>query len=124
MIELDAAGLAAGAVGAILLTWLIESAALHLLGAKPWWVAPMRGFGLALVSLIMLVFLRLFTPDLFVPPLLFLAVFAVDILIGGRSSRGRERLAISTLVSMFATGALLMVDGALRLSGYRLFLGL
>lgn len=124
MIELDPAWLAAGAVGAIALTWLIESATLHLLGVKPWWVALMRGFGLALTSLVMLILLRLFTPDLFAPPLLFLAVFAVDILIGGRSSRGRERLAISAVVSMVAVGALILVDGALRLSGYRLFLGL
>jgi len=124
MIELDPAWLAAGAVGAIALTWFIESATLHLLGVKPWRTVLMRGFGIALISLVMLVFLRLFTPDLFVPPLLFLAVFAVDLLIGGRLSRRRERLATSTLVSMFAVGTLILVDGALRLSGCRLFLGL
>jgi len=124
MIELDPVWLAAGAVGATALTWLIESATLHLLGVKPWRVVMMRGFGLALISLVLLVFLRLFTPDLFVPPLLFLAVFAVDFLIGGRSSRRRERLAISTLVSTVTVGALILIDGALRLSGYRLFLGL
>jgi len=124
MIEPDAARLTAGVLGAVALAWLIESATLHLLGIKPWRIALARGFGLALISLIVLVLLRLFTPDLFVPPLLFLVVFAADVLIGGRSPRGGERLAISILVAMVAVGTLMLVDGSLRLSGYGLSLGL
>jgi hypothetical protein len=124
MIEQVPAYLAAGALAAVAFTWFAESVTLHLLGVRSWRVALLRGLGLAQLSLVALVLLRLFLPDLFVPPLIFLAVLAVDFLIDRRSTSTSRRLGRSVVVSMIAVGALLLVDGALHLSGNRLALGL
>jgi len=120
----DAATLATSAIAAAIFTWFVGSVTLRLLGEKKWSTAVPLGLGLAILSLALLVSFRVLMPDMFVVPLVSLTVCGAILLDGKRSLSRRRRLAISIVVSMTVVGALVLIDGLLRLSGYRLSLGL
>lgn len=124
MIEVDVARLAVGIVGAAALTWLVTSTTLLLFGVRTCWAALTRGLGLALLSLVMLVTLRLFAPDTLILPVVFLFICAGSLLYRKKSPLTNERLAVSIVASMAAVGAIALADGLLRFSGSRLSLGL
>jgi len=124
MIEADAARLAVGIVGAAVLTWLVTSLTLLLFGMKAPRAALARGLCLALLSLVLLVTLRLFAPDMLILPAVFLFICAFSLLYRKKSPLGKERLAVSIVVSMAAVGAIALADGLLHFSGSRLSLGM
>lgn len=122
MIDVDPSLIFALDVLALLLTWISASVVLKILNKSSWKVTVQRGLGLAILSLVAFLGLRLVLPDIFILPLVFLFVLFVDTLSGNRPIDFQLRLTISFFVALSIVGTIVLFDELLRYFGYHLTL--